>query len=200
MKKTSIIFHILLFITLFDLYVSQTLCKYQVNKTDTTGSDATKAYLADNSEDKNHNTTCHSLSHTPVNQEKCCYDSENDQCVVFEDSFSANPSKYICPQDTLVHNSCGMAGVYQPLEESVCTEISLVGGYCCYVESKIEGATTTTHSCIRNQKLSKNVNDATDQINAYLKDFGYTFVSMKCQGSYMKNIWMISALIILFLF
>ena len=196
-KELNLLYIILLIIIINFSHAETAICKYQYDKDDDKGLDANSTYLSTNSEDKSEVAVCHSLSHTPVNKDKCCYDIKNKQCVVHDDSMD-NSEDYNCPIITEVHNSCGMAGIYQPTEESVCTEISLVGGYCCFVKSKKNNKNTT--SCLRNQKLSKNVNDITDQIKAYLAESESEFVSMKCQGSYMKNIWMIAALVTLFLF
>ena len=198
-KALNLLYIILLIIIINFSHATVTVCKYQQDKDDTKGADANNTYLTTNTEDKSETAVCHSLSHTPVNTGICCYDTTDKKCVQSNGEASdLNAERYKCPEITKVHNSCGMAGIYQPIEESVCTEISLVGGYCCFVTSKYENKNTT--SCLRNQKLSKNVNDITDQIKEVLADFSAEFVSMKCQGSYMKNIWVIAALVTLFLF
>ena len=200
MAKSLNLLYIILLIIIINFSHAVDFCYYQQNKDDEDGVEATSSYLSQNTEDKSAAAVCHSLSHTPVNTEKCCYDTTDGQCVYSdkEETDFQDKSRYKCPEDTVIHNSCGMAGVYQPIEESVCTEISLVGGYCCFVTSKKDGVNST--SCLRNQKLSKNVNDITDQIKEALAYNNSEFVSMKCQGSYMKNIWMIVALVTLFLF
>ena len=199
-KSLNLLYIILLIIIINFSHAEIKVCKYQKDKDDEDGEDADKTYLSGNTEDKTAVTVCHSLSHTPVNTEKCCYDTTGERCVYSTDEKNdfTGKSTYKCPEDTVIHNSCGMAGVYQPIEESVCTEISLVGGYCCFVTSKKNGVNST--SCLRNQKLSKNVNDITDQIKEALTYGESEFVSMKCQGNYIKNIWMIVALVTLFLF
>ena len=197
MPKALNLLYIILLIIIINFSHAVDLCYYQQNKDDEDGVKATSSYLSQNTEDKSAAAVCHSLSHTPVNTEKCCYDTSGNQCVKYADSMEDGPN-YKCPEDTVVNNSCGMAGIYQPIEESVCTEISLVGGYCCFVTSKKDNKNST--SCLRNQKLSKNVNDITDQIKEALTYGESEFVSMKCQGNYMKNIWTIVALVTLFLF
>ena len=197
MAKALNLLYIILLIIIINFSHAVDLCYYQQNKDDEDGVKATSSYLSQNTEDKSAAAVCHSLSHTPVNTEKCCYDISGNQCVQYADSMK-DDSNYKCPENTVVNNSCGMAGIYQPIEESVCTEISLVGGYCCFVTSKKDNKNST--SCLRNQKLSKNVNDITDQIKEALTYGESEFVSMKCQGNYMKNIWTIVALVTLFLF
>ena len=68
-----------------------------------------------------------------------------------------------CPEDSHIINNCGMAGVYEPVISTICTEISLVQGYCCFVE------TNKGTACIRTKKLHKDVNATTDQIDTYVK-------------------------------
>ena len=198
MAKAINLLFIILLIIIINFSAEASLCKYQKDKDDDKGYEANSTYLSGNTEDKSAEALCHSLSHTPVNKEKCCYDIENKQCVEADSTIESDTTNYNCPKITNVHNSCGMAGVYQPIEESVCTEISLVGGYCCFVTSKKDNKNST--SCLRNQKLSKNVNDITDQIKEALTYGESEFVSMKCQGNYIKNIWMIVGLVTLFLF
>ena len=92
---------------------------------------------------------------------------------------------------TQITNNCGMALYYQPQTKEVCTEISLVDGYCCFVKTKSYG-----NACIRQGEIDEdNKNQITDEMkNAVnrLKDktkiTGDVVVeieSVECEGYYM---------------
>ena len=92
---------------------------------------------------------------------------------------------------TQITNNCGMALYYEPQTKEVCTEISLVDGYCCFVKTKIHG-----NACIRQGEIDEdNKNEITDEMkNAVnrLKDktkiTGDAVVeieSVECEGYYM---------------
>ena len=62
-----------------------------------------------------------------------------------------------------IFNNCGMAGIYQPVSEEVCQEISLVQGYCCFAE-----LSNNEKACIRTKKLNKDKNTETSEIKSYV--------------------------------
>ena len=71
--------------------------------------------------------------------------------IVFKKNNSMEISNdYECPKEAIVPNNCGMAGIYQPNSSDICTEISLVQGFCCYVKLKINN--TDSYSCLRVKK------------------------------------------------
>ena len=190
MTKSNLLF-ITLLLTLISLcHNDPEKCKYQSDKDDKKGIYVDDAYFNKQDDDKKREQICHSLSHSPVNKDKCCYDKTLDTCVSETAEVISNTDRYDCPIGTEVHNSCGMAGVYQPFQSSICTEISLVDGYCCFVKSKIDGVNTT--SCLRTKKINKDKNSETEQIKKYLEHFGAEFVEMTCNGNYLQILKRIS--------
>ena len=73
-----------------------------------------------------------------------------------------------CPSGTTVTeitNNCGMAQWCQPSSKETCTEISLVDGYCCYVETQSHGK-----ACIRQGEIDEdNKNEITDEMRKAVK-------------------------------
>ena len=66
---------------------------------------------------------------------------------------------------TTITNNCGMAKWYQPSSKETCTEISLVDGYCCYVETQRHG-----NACIRQGEIDEdNKNEITDEMRNAVK-------------------------------
>lgn len=131
---------------------------------------------------------CFSLSHSDVQTDECCY--FNNKC-----SSKGSETGEECPTGTIISNNCGMAGVYQPLTKEICTEISLVQGYCCFVKTKSKGT-----ACIRTKELNKEKNTATDQIKDYVKksnDDEIEFVL--CEGNYIKLYWLFIIFAVIFL-
>ena len=123
---------------------------------------------------------CFSLSNTADVSGNCCYDSTNKKCG----------SSGECPKsNTEVPNNCGMAGIYEPQVSSICKEISLVQGYCCYVKLKKKDPSKDSSACIRTKKLNKNKNEATDQIKKYVGN-DYTIESVDCHGANIKYYWL----------
>ena len=185
MPKSLLFIIIFLFsLTNFCYNEDPSLCKYQNDKNDMTGVEVNDAYFNKQDEGKDMEQICHSLSHTPVQKDKCCYDKIKKTCVTEKQGETLSSELYDCPRDTVVHNSCGMAGIYQPFNSLICTEISMVGGYCCFVKSKKNGVNTT--SCLRTQKINKDKNSKTEQIQKYLEEFDAEFMEMTCKGTYAK--------------
>ena len=114
---------------------------------------------------------CYSLSNFNGGDSLCCY-KNSIGCFTKE---SGTPEDE-CPKLSTIYNNCGMAGVYEPLISTICTEISLVQGYCCFVK------TNKGNACIRTKKLHKDVNATTDQINDFVK-------SIANDGEVQEVIW-----------
>ena len=130
------------------------------------------------SEQKN---KCFSLSHTDNNGLCCLKKGTQNECSTTE---SGNE----CPvSNTDVPNNCGMAGIYEPQVPSICKDISLVQGYCCYVGLKKTSGTVSS-ACIRTKTLNKEKNEATDQIKNYVGN-SYTITSVDCHGASIKYYW-----------
>ena len=92
---------------------------------------------------------CFSLSHTEGNSGLCCYDQANTKCII-------GTSGDNCPKSNNdVPNNCGMAGIYEPQTPSICKDISLVQGYCCYVGLRKTSDNTVSSACIRTKTLNK---------------------------------------------
>ena len=97
----------------------------------------------------------------------------------------------VCPAgttgDTVITNNCGMAQWCQPNSKELCTEISLVDGYCCFVE-------TTTHgnACIRQGEIDEdNKNEITDEMRKAVNRLrtggpaNVVIKSVQCKGYYI---------------
>ncbi len=168
MKNISQNLFIFLFILSFIKITFEDLCKYKEN----TNSEAiaTNSQYFDNLKEEEQKQKCFSLSHSNGNN-KCCYDASNHACTSMSDD-ATDPS---CPKDTkVISNNCGMAGIYQPETSEICTEISLVEGYCCYVKDNNSGNT----ACVRTKELNKNKNSVTDQMLNYIE---------RCRNNYLEN-------------
>ena len=94
-----------------------------------------------------------------------------------------------CPKSSSAKlpNNCGMALFYQPESKEICTEISLVNGYCCFVKTKNYGT-----ACLRQDEIDE---DKKDEITDYMKDYFKNrlglnpddeIVSVACEGSFLK--------------
>ena len=99
----------------------------------------------------------------------------------------------VCPAgttgDTVITNNCGMAQWCQPNSKELCTEISLVDGYCCYVETQSHGT-----ACIRQGEIDEdNKNEITDEMRNAVKRLNKGAVSLgepviikvQCKGYYI---------------
>ena len=95
-----------------------------------------------------------------------------------------------CPSgtngNTVITNNCGMAQWCQPSSREICTEISLVDGYCCYVETQSHGK-----ACIRQGEIDEdNKNEITDEMRKAVKRL-YSgtdepvIKSVQCKGYYI---------------
>ena len=156
-------------------------CKYKSDASQTASNcpDTNQGnYLTSSSAHAN-KQKCFSLSDSDVNSGKCCYDSTNNKCTT-------DPNKD-CPEDSDIKNNCGMAKFYRPVSKEICTEISLVNGYCCFVKTKNHGT-----ACLKQDEIDE---DEKDEITDYMKDYfrnrlGYNpdeeIVSVQCEGSLLK--------------
>lgn len=175
---------VLLFLSFIYILNTNTGCPYLKEKGGNTVYTDDEKYLTDE-EIKNGTEAkqkCFSLSYSEVLPKQCCYSS--GKCVRGDDGIQKE-----CPNITLIPNNCGMAGVYQPLTAATCTEISLVQGYCCFVQTKTNG-----NSCIRTKELNKDKQPANTQINTYIEKAGsdpndIDFVV--CKGNYIKYYWLL---------
>ena len=165
-------------------------CSYKKTKdgnTLTTGND----YLNGITNTTEAKQMCFSLSYSDVFEHKYCYTSSGNKCIE-ETGTGAE-----CPQDTIIANNCGMAGVYQPLTKEICTEISLVQGYCCYIKTKSKGT-----ACIRTKELNKDKNTVTDQMKQYIQDNNVNpdeIDFVLCKGNYIKYYWIFIIFAVIFL-
>ena len=91
--------------------------------------------------------------------------------------------------DTIITNNCGMALFSQPSSHELCTEISLVDGYCCYVETQGHG-----NACIRQGEIDEdNKNEITDEMRNAVKrlnkggaELGEPVIKkVQCKGYYI---------------
>ena len=96
-----------------------------------------------------------------------------------------------CPSgsngDTVITNNCGMAQWCQPSSKETCTEISLVDGYCCYVETQSHGK-----ACIRQGEIDEdNKNEITDEMRKAVNRLrtgdpaNVVIKSVQCKGYYI---------------
>ena len=87
---------------------------------------------------------------------------------------------------TKITNNCGMVKFNQPTKKEDCTEISLVDGYCCFVE-------TTSHgkACIRQGEIDEdNKNEITDEMRKAVKRLNTVagepvIEKVQCKGYYI---------------
>ena len=139
---------------------------------------------------------CLALSNSFGN-DKCCFDNVNKECIQKDNSIT-DFTKYECPEDTIVPNNCGMAGIYQPKSPNICKEISLVQGFCCYV--KITFNATESHSCLRIKKINKDKKMDSDEIKKFVDSVAPNAeIKEDCKSSKLKSYWILN-FIILFLF
>ena len=130
---------------------------------------------------------CFSLSYSTVFNQQCCYDSGSQECTDNDDE--ENNKNITCPKDSTIPNNCGLAYLYEPESADICTQISLVTGYCCYVEGK-EGD-ENWKACIRTDEVDDDHNPKDDMIKNYIinNNKTYSSISITCRGYYMKFIW-----------
>ena len=140
-------------------------------------------------EEKANIQTCFSLSFSDVNNGQCCYvkDGDKEYCTT---DYSVSGAK--CPETddykSKIANNCGMAKFYQPQTEVACTEISLVDGYCCYVETKNHGT-----ACVRQDEIDEDektkiydeMRDAVKRLKLTSGDADPEVTNVVCEGNYM---------------
>ena len=141
-------------------------------------------YTKNDNEESNKKKACFSLSYSAVFNQVCCYDKIQQSCT--DETENENVT---CPESTFIPNNCGMAGIFQPVNHTQCIDISLVGGYCCYVDFGDKGT-----ACISTKKLNDDKNTATEMINKYIIKFNeqeqknYEVKEVICEGFYWKHI------------
>ena len=89
--------------------------------------------------------------------------------------------------NTMITNNCGMAKWFQPSLKTTCTDISLVDGYCCFVETENHG-----NACIRQGEIDEdNKNEITDEMRNAVKRLrtggsaNVVIKSVQCKGYYI---------------
>ena len=174
------------------IFISSIGCKYWISE----GNEATTddQYLRQFHSDEEKRQQCYSLSNFKGEDTECCY--RNGVCI--KKGTDTDLTDNDCPkknQEKKVINNCGMAGIYEPVYSTICTEISLVQGYCCFVKTK------NGKACIRTKKLHKNINETTDQINDFVKkvDQNNEVESVICNGWNLKIYKILFVLITLIL-
>ena len=152
---------IVLSVLFFSVYIisNQLPCQYKLENGTQVNTDEKDPFEESDSEEEKRQS-CYSLSHSDIFQNKCCY--YNKKCYEGSDN-PINDTDTNCPKFSEIYNNCGMAGVYQPILEKTCTEISLVQGYCCYVNF-----TGGSSACIRTKELQKEKNKITSDIENYI--------------------------------
>ena len=140
---------------------------------------------------------CLALSNSFGNN-KCCFDNSNQHCIKNESiTHFANIE---CPNDTIVPNNCGLAGIYQPNSKEICQEISLVQGFCCYVKITLDNG-TESHSCLRVKKLNKDKKMDSNEISSFVDSVvPNAEIEAECKSSKLKFYWILNFIFILFLF
>ena len=168
------------------IYISNVGCDYWEKEDKKAVTDAN--YLSQLHTEEEKKQKCYSLSNFKgVGNSLCCY-NKNKGC--FKNETDTDPNE--CPKGSTIYNNCGMAGIYEPVYSTICTEISLVQGYCCFVKTSIGNA------CIRTKELDENVNATTEQINKYVNGEA-EIQSVICNGWNLKLYKMLSVLITLML-
>jgi len=160
------IINIILICSLFNEIINADLnyCVYQKEKGGAELTTETEEYLKDMKDDTSKKQACYDLSNSVVLEEACCYHKGQDKCVPSSYKETHSTEEIYCPESSKIYNNCGMAGFFQPLTSEKCTEISLVQGYCCFVETEKHG-----NGCVRTKKLNDDVNTTTEQIEDYVK-------------------------------
>ena len=103
-----------------------------------------------------------------------------------------------CPKKASIPNNCGLAGLIEPTDPSVCKEITLVQGYCCYVT--IKTGNETLHSCLRTKKLAKVKDEASEQIKNYIENLkvpvpNYEIEKVDCWNFNIQYFWLSNLII-----
>ena len=183
----SIILSILLFHFSFCADVG---CQYRTDASQTKDNApyTDSKYLTSNDEKQNMQS-CFSLSHSDLVEGQCCYKKNANKAYCYDKDKSSS-TDLICPNstETGVKNNCGMALYYQPMTTDICTEVSLVDGVCCFVQTKNHGKV-----CLRQDKVDE---DKKDKITDYMKDYFRNKLKINdpdneiekvyCNGNYIK--------------
>ena len=122
-------------------------------------------YLSSRREEENIQK-CFSLSNSDVFNRTCCYKkniNENRTYCIDSKDQNLNDPNIQCPQDTVITNNCGMSLYYQPVSYEICTDISLVDGFCCLVKVKNKGS-----ACLKQDTIDE---DNKDKITDYMKNY-----------------------------
>ena len=175
-------------ILLIQLPFSNEGCKYKTDasQTQTTAPVTDDKYLTSSNADEN-KQKCFSLSNSDVQNGLCCYQKVSttgkETCV----TAASSSGDISCPENTDIPNNCGMALFYKPVSKEICTEISLVNGYCCFVQTNTKG-----NACLRQDEIDE---DDKDKITDYMKDYFRNKLKMdpdqeikkvQCEGSLLK--------------
>ena len=163
-------------------------CRYKENASQTTPSNTDQGNYLTSSNANENKQKCFSLSKSDVEEDFCCYDRSTSKCVT-RGSQETSGTTIDCPpsSDPKLRNNCGMAKFYQPVSKEACTEISLVSGYCCFVQTKTQG-----NACLKQDEIDE---DEKDEITDYMKDYfrnrlglnpDEEIASVQCEGSLLK--------------
>ena len=179
---SSTLLFIILMLFQQSISAAPTGCYYKASDATTISTDAN--YLTQSNDEKTNKQKCFDLSNTDVNPNVCCYykDGDTQYCAASGTVGSA------CPQDSQIVNNCGMALYYQPLVSDKCTEISLVDGYCCYVQTETHGT-----ACVRQDEIDEDDKSKIyDEMRNAVKKLKLPSVSgepvvksVVCEGNYM---------------
>lgn len=187
MKNSTVFIYFLFFSFLISAINSEFEdCIYQKNITDMKGEKTSCEYPKREDEtDEIFAQKCFSFSNSPVFEDKCCYDPVELKCGK-EGTVS---ERSLCPRDTVVHNNCGMAGIYEPNDPEICKGIALVEGYCCFVKIKDDEGKKLT-ACIRTKDLQDDIKVPSQEIQEYIKLISekYTAEEADCQAKWIKFI------------
>ena len=174
------------------VYISnETGCSYYEKVGVIKNTDDDSKFLEEFHTEEEKRQKCYSLSNFDGDNSSCCY-KNTVGCFLKENDTPEDE----CPKNSAIYNNCGMAGFYEPLMSTICTEISLVQGYCCFVK------TNKGNACIRTKKLHKDVNATTDQINDFVKSIANDgeVQEVICKGWNLKIynilIWLITLMLI----
>ena len=187
-------YFILLIIILFQSTLQYTGCEYKETVDQSENSVSNDTFLDSVSGTDAKKQKCFSLSHSDAFSHLCCYSKKSDGKEVCSKKGSSDQDEE-CPKETTIPNNCGMAGIYQPVDSTICTEISLVSGYCCYVKTN-EG---DTFCGSRDELDDDNKKEVPDDVREYvsnyiankpssdIKDYSNTKVdSIICKGYNLK--------------
>ena len=183
MALTLLLFSLIFF--QHSIFAQPTGCFYKA----ATQTDAT--YLTQNADEINNNKLkCFSLSNSDINSGLCCYYNDGNQQLCANNEGNTG-YELQCPTNSIIANNCGMALFFQPQSAEECTEISLVDGFCCYVETRSHGK-----ACVRTDeideddktKITDEIRNAVNKLKlASTTETGdVKITSVKCEGYYMK--------------